>query len=402
MSGRLVSMKKKFPTTISKTYTHIFTIPKDGLYVIFLIASCRSGGQIGKNKADEDLRFTLDGFAFRQILSKNRMQFYNIPPSWSGAQQRGSEKTVAVFSYLEKGPHELHFFPQPTATLVSIGRPQFVSDPQKILFPLHLQAKNDDRKPWIVFALRSLPLVQASVKVHIEWHTRDGDDVKISFDSQVVRNISSVLHKNWNWHALPRQKESFSQSFALQYHIGLHTIGFEADKTPTLEEVGLNLGTQNVARIPNVLDPKWLGDYARDPDEILLARMIFGEGESQSKQAKIGIGFSVVNRVKKQHLQWGTDIKSILLNPAQYQALWHKKRGLVCQDPLNGADAVRYRTWDECANIALLLMTGELKDTIKGATHFIVPYKGFRWPKWANEKNFRIKIDAVYFYELDA
>lgn len=73
----------------------------------------------------------------------------------------------------------------------------------------------------------------------------------------------------------------------------------------------LILVIEQAKKIPSVDDPEWTGDFNDDTEQIILARMILGEAENQKEETKIGVGFSVLNRIGKNKKSWGNNIHSV-------------------------------------------------------------------------------------------
>ncbi|MDA2936541.1 cell wall hydrolase, partial [Patescibacteria group bacterium AH-259-L05] len=155
-------------------------------------------------------------------------------------------------------------------------------------------------------------------------------------------------------------------------------------------------------RIPTVDDPKWTGDFMDDSEEILLARMIFGEAGNQLEDTKIGVGFTVINRVRKQRSTWGFSIREVILKKDQYDALWNPITSGGVRDPLDNADLLTQKAWKESYNIARGILDGSLEDSTSGATNFHSYKEREEFPDWATKENFKIKLGDIYFYELES
>jgi hypothetical protein len=89
-------------------------------------------------------------------------------------------------------------------------------------------------------------------------------------------------------------------------------------------------------RTPSAINPRLTGDFREDPEDIILARLIFGEAEDQSREAKIWIGGSVFNRVKAK--AWPYTIQDVVLQKGQYDPFKKTDRNFKkIIDPLAGA-----------------------------------------------------------------
>ena len=126
---------------------------------------------------------------------------------------------------------------------------------------------------------------------------RDSDDVKLLIDDKIKKNNLSVFHRDWFWSANiltalfgGRKKKTFEENLPK----GIHYLDFWADRAPTLHEVVLDLGIDEIKRVPTVWNPKWTGNFDDDTEQIIMARMILGEGENQNNEAKITIARTVL------------------------------------------------------------------------------------------------------------
>ncbi len=157
---------------------------------------------------------------------------------------------------------------------------------------------------------------------------------------------------------------------------------------------------EQAKKIPSVDDPEWTGDLNDDTEQMILARMILGEAENQKEEAKIGVGFSVLNRVKKNKKSWGNNIHAVILKKSQYDSFWNKDTKDKVRDPFY--KNVSVLIWTQCYEVAGVVLRWEISDPTFGATHFHSYKKQKDFPWWATKKNFKVKIDEMYFYELKA
>ena len=121
-------------------------------------------------------------------------------------------------------------------------------------------------------------------------------------------------------------------------------------------------------RISTVDDPRWTGDFRDDHDDILLSRLIFGEAENQSKEAKIWIGGSVLNRINAH--AWPDTIQKVIRQKGQYDPFKEKDKNFKkIIDPLAKADKGRKKSWEESYEAAHGLLSGSISNPTT-ATHF--------------------------------
>jgi len=385
---------------ITKTTTINFQIKTFGLYAVSITARCQSGKLLGL-RGGENLRVEIDDIQLREVPSEDKPQYVDIPPTWNGTELKGLAKTVIFILALDKGDHTLKFVPTPSATIETYTITP-IQNPQDITLTLNNQAEDGNRRPWYTFVLVNLPLQSLSADITVDWHLFDGDDVKLVVDGNIEENAENKHWKNWIWHATlgqifsgaKREKKTFTK----QLLKGIHYIELWADKKPTLHSVNLNLGDYTPKRIPTVEDPRWTGDFSDDTEQILLARLILGEMEGQSQQAKIGAGFTVLNRFRKKRSHWGYTLHEIILKDAQYDAFWNEDTTPKVKNPL---DHVSRAEWENCYKIAGQILSGAISDPTSGATHFYSIAINSDFPSWATDDVYKTKIGITYFYELE-
>ncbi|MEK7649053.1 MAG: cell wall hydrolase [Patescibacteria group bacterium] len=121
-------------------------------------------------------------------------------------------------------------------------------------------------------------------------------------------------------------------------------------------------------RISSAINLRWTGDFHDDPEDIILARLIFGEAEDQSREAKIWIGGSVLNRVRAK--AWPNTIQDVVLQRGQYDPFKKTDRNFKkITDPLTGAGKARKTAWEESYEMARGLLSGNIANP-STATHF--------------------------------
>ncbi len=389
-------MPNQFPKKIADITTIPFSIDKSGLYNIIITARTQSSKQ--------DLRIEIDALNLREIPAKDKPQYNNIPSAWNGTELKGLAKTIIFILKLNKGEHTVKFIPNQGA-FIDEYKIEHISDSRNILFDLEVQAEAGDRRPWLTFVLIDLPLNYIRADISTQWHFLDGDDVKLIIDNTIKKNPQSIFHKNWIWSAsilskyFGRKREG--KTFTENLNNGVHFIEFWADKTPIIHRVELNLGEIELKRIPTVDDPQWTGKFEDDTEAILLARLILGEAERQPKEAKIGVGFTVLNRLKKKNRNWGYSVREIILKDNQYDGMWNDHTYQKVRDPLSDTSQRRKTEWQESYELATGILAGNISDTTNGATNFHSFKDSKDFPVWATKENYKIKFGDIYFYGLE-
>ena len=119
-------------------------------------------------------------------------------------------------------------------------------------------------------------------------------------------------------------------------------------------------------------------DFSSDPDDILLARMIFGEMAGYSKEEKIAVAYTAINR-KKIKTWMGKTLNEVILKELQYSCF-------------NKDDFNRYKVmnpkkygeveWKKSIDIARKVLSKKYRDPTNGATHY--HHKSMdEYPEWA-------------------
>lgn len=396
------SQSDNFPKKITGDFSFSFKTATGGLYVISVVARCRSAGQTSIN-GGEDLRVEIDGRLFRESPPVAKSQYYNIPPAWNGAELKGLTKIVIFIIRLAKGEHSLKFIPRGGAIIEREPEIKFFDNLSNLAFDISQRAEDGDRRPWYAFVLVDLPLQSVTADASIGWHWWDGDDVKLVVDNQIASNVDNKLHRDWLWAAgfwqlFSAKRES--KSLAVNLSRGIHYVEFWADRTPSLHTVNLNLGNDGAKRVPTREDPEWTRDFSDDADQIILARMIFGEARSAklSDRARIAVGWTARNRIAIGDWR-GKTYHEVIIMDYQYSAFNKNddNRPFV-ENPFFADNIIDRKAWFNCYDIACKIIFGAVDDPAKGATNYfdnsIAP------PSWATKENFVIKIDTIFFHRL--
>jgi hypothetical protein len=127
-------------------------------------------------------------------------------------------------------------------------------------------------------------------------------------------------------------------------------------------------------------------DFWKDKDEVLLARMLLGEAPNCAKIEKIGVVFSVINRLNKNNpKRYGGDTyKKIVLKEKSYSSFLND-RDYLLKKPLNYFSK---EEMDENINLIEEILIGKYEDPTMGATHYCNPDHpdlGGKLPYWAKD-----------------
>ena len=394
-----IIMKKRFDERIDKAFDHTFLNDKEGLYIIEISARARGEKQVGKDATnDDDLRIEIDGRKFPKLDNSSR--YLDSPAAFSGGQLHNLKKTIFFFVQLSKGKHTVSFVPDGAPLLEEITI-EFAGDSSsKISLDINQQAEDGDRRPWIAFVLVDLPLAEVQSVIKAERRFLDSDDVKIVIDDETRRNLKNGLRKFWFLLGSKLKGGEETNTFSAHLKRGLHYIEFWADRKPTLQSISFDFGGI-VKRIPNVYDPEWTGDptFKDDSEQMILGRVIFGEARNVhlSDRARIAVGWSIRNRVEGSRR--ATSYHKVILQPKQYSAFNEEdKNRPYVEGPLHAGSPLDEKAWLTCYKIAGQVIKRELKDPTDGANHYYD--QSMATPFWATKKNFKIKIDTIFFHRL--
>ncbi len=395
-------MPEDFPQTITSRTKEKFTLGESGIYAISITARCN-----GKN----DLRVEIDNQFFREIPPKNNIQKFDIPPAWNGAKLKGRSQTNIFLLQLDKGEHVIDFIPERQVKVETFSYWQ-IEDSTHIEFNFDQQAQEGDKRPWFTFVLVDLPLKSIDAEATVNWHYLDGDDVKLIIDNKIEKNLSSVLWKNWLWHATPQQilKGSKEEQKIVTKNLskGIHYIEFWADKTPTLHKIIFYLGNLELEpaqpepiNTPTVDNPKWTGDFSDDTDQIILARALFGEARNTlvPDEARIAIGWVIKNRVISTG--WPDTYLGVITKPKHFSAfnLGDDNRQFV-EDPFHTGKEVDREAWRKAYDIAGKVISGKLADPTQGANHYYDD--SINTPGWADDQQPTLIVSYINQYGREA
>lgn len=356
--------------TIYETERLNFSGPSS-LYLIAVVARSKHKKQDPNLVDHESLSLQLDTHRYASSFQGNKL--------------KNLSQTVYILTQLQGQTHTLILTTgtkQKTATVQSVYIYSLRPDEEFALVRDNT-AEDGNRRPWITIILDNLPLLSFTPTIEYTRRKRDSDDVKVKIDGKEQLNLlKSVKHFLWRFAGSllswtnPIKIES--EAFQVNLPQGLHTIEFEADRMPTLKSISLSLGTLPPIpkRIPTVDDPTWTGDFTDDGDEMLLARLVFGEARSRSKQEKIAIAWVIKNRLHTAIRDFGFSYHEIILKndgvTYQFSPMNPKETDnfSLLIDPLKFNNQVDKIAWQDSYEIVTGVIAGKITDPTSGAVFF--------------------------------
>lgn len=380
---------------LTEIFTYNFTAAADGLYSIYLFASCTQ-----KN----GLRVEIDGLAFKGLTRKNKNEYYNIPPAWNGNELKGGSEIIIFVVKLLKGKHEIKFIPKGKADIITEPKITALNNGGLITLVDNIQSEKKNCQPWIMVALVNLPLRFFDVSVMCKKKFLDSDDIKLVIDDQIQKNpLKSIWRgKNWFWRGVEIKGNTQTSRFYSNLPTGIHYIEIWSDGAPVLESLDI-LFTKDVdvKKTPTVDSPEWTGDFLDDPEEMILSRLIFGEANGEPREAKEWVGWSVINRTKAKSW-WPDTIHGVILQVGQYDPFktndgnYKKIINPLNYDEVSKTDK---ENWYECYEIANNIITNNTVNPTE-ATHFhgVGVTEDWFQKNIVPKGRFIRKIGRTYFY----
>lgn len=372
-------------------------------HLLKLTARAKSEKQLGSGSSDdEDLTFNLDGRTFPKLNTKNNL--IDSPAAFSGGSLHNLAKTVYLLIFLRGKNHTLVLnVDNPSITAALEGLDVWTTSLDKtVRLDILQQAEDGDRRPWVTFALAGLPLKSLFVDLTLERRYIDSDDVKVVVDGKIQINYRNRLRKYWFFLASAFNGNQVDYTFPVNLPSGLHYLELYSDRMPTLTNVVFNFGTTPPIpfSVPTADSPKWTGDFYDDPEEMLLARAIFGEAEGASEKAKVCVGWTIKNRVlEKRKVEWGLSLHEVILKENQYEAFVIGSRLEKMRDPLRFTDEGVKKAWFDSYRIAVGILEGTIPDPTHGATNYYsTPID--KVPYWATKERERLSVENLHFYRL--
>ena len=136
-------------------------------------------------------------------------------------------------------------------------------------------------------------------------------------------------------------------------------------------------------------------DFSQDSEKVLLARMLLGEVENCSKQERIAVAYTAINRINDNKKWNGETLKEVILKPYQYSC-FNETFNKKLKTPLN----YNKKEFLSCLKLSGEILSGKYKDPTNGATHYYNP-RTIKEPFWAKKtkKIGKIKNSKHLFYK---
>jgi len=119
--------------------------------------------------------------------------------------------------------------------------------------------------------------------------------------------------------------------------------------------------------------------FEEQDEEILLTSLIFLKARNDIKQAKIGIGCVIRNRVNNPRW-WGRSYKQVTLPLTDHFRLSQEEKDLVFYPVRNNIN----EKWDECYLISKGILNNLIPDNTFNSDYFFT--KSEKLPGWLNRK----------------
>lgn len=129
----------------------------------------------------------------------------------------------------------------------------------------------------------------------------------------------------------------------------------------------------------------------------LFALTIWREARGEPHRGKLGVAWSIRNRVMKPGKDWwGNDWEEVILKKWQYSSISDPSDPNVKILP---GDPKTDATWAECLAVAEDVYGNIVADPTGGATHYHAAWMtGDKLPKWAETAQFKVQLGNHLFY----
>lgn len=355
--------KENFDKAIKKDFIYNFNIEKSGLYAVEVSARAKSWLQntikLISFFRDDDLAIEIDGINFKKLSGERGI--FDGEAAWNGNQLKNLRQINFFLSYFTSGGHSIKFFADQSSFLESIKIYEIENSEFNLKANGEYRIESGNRRPWLKLIGVNLELKNILVKAKAGKKNAEDQDLQFRLNGKRELNTIPKAHKYWFWCGRVSNSESRTLEKELNLEKNIHYLEFWADNSPTLLELNLK-----IKRTPIPEDPFWTGDFRDDPDDILLARLIFGEARNQPREAKIWVAGTVLNRVKAD--AWPDNIKDVILEKGQFDPFKKNDDNFDnIIDPLK--IEFERAAWFESYEISRDIISGTIENPTR-ATHF--------------------------------
>lgn len=409
MSLKLIKSFKE-QKTIEKLEEYTFPVKETGIYFVEITARARSWWQkyFRNFFGDDELKIEINGIDYFRELNKNQKNAIKF----NGNNIKNLQKTIIFIVYLEKRDVDclIRLIPKhkPTLELINI----YQATDSKVSYEPTTNNPADDghNHQWFSIIFSGQFLSDFSIIASCEdgkqhqTNNRDDDDLQLIIDGERIKNSTLKSHKYWYWCGNVLKGHTKTYTHKSGFASGYHTIELNADRSPKLDRIYLDINIpqipqQPVVHKPTKNNPKWTGNFDDDTEEMILARAIWGEARSTSKQARIAVAWSIKNRLGTKK-KWNT-YHHIILDSAQYSAFWEEPPDndnlKALRDPIGTTDNPDdHQKWKETYDIAEQVIKGEILDPTDGANHYYDDSIGP--PSWAINIKPKLEIENLNFF----
>jgi len=127
-------------------------------------------------------------------------------------------------------------------------------------------------------------------------------------------------------------------------------------------------------------------------DTTFLALVAWREARGESAAARLGVMFTVLNRVAKPGW-WGRDVMGVIFQRFQYSSMTDGGDPNLVQWPASG-DAI----WQECLEHATMALAGTAPNPVQQADSYFDD--SIVKPGWAANATFVVTLGRLNFYQV--
>lgn len=364
-------LEKVFNSKVSGSIDFDFEIKNEGFYLIKVVARAGAWWQkfsifSERYRDDEELHLLLDNQPVKLYFNGNSLY--------------GTRQFLLLFNRFSIGRHTSAFKGKlnPFLEALQIYECSMDGSPLNLLSIIDSRAEDtlvsvfvSKLKRWITLVSSSVPIFDLSIEAQAKdgwqlfFRITDDEDVQLIIDGEIQKNGEPKAHDNrfWCGHTLKGGVKSFNETFSEAQSANL--IELLSDRSPVINKFMVSF-----KRLPSVTDPRWTENFDDDGEIMILARLILGEAENQPREAKIGVGFTIINRLKEGKSFWGYSIREIILKERQYDAIWNNDTYSKVRDPFESSSETRKREWNESYDVAKNIIIHNVEDPTHGATFF--------------------------------